>query len=167
MTLVVSDGTPLNILIRIAKIDLLPAFFETVVVPKSVVEEMSSPSTPAVVRSWLATAPPWLVVRTPTKAVDASERRHRGERDAIALALEIMADAILLDEFKARAHAQELGLITIGTVGILERAADAGLLKDLAVVYQQLRESDFHVSEHLLVESLERNLARKREIFGD
>lgn len=48
--LVVSDASPLNILLRIGHVDVLPALFMQVAIPTSVAEEMSRSATPAVVR---------------------------------------------------------------------------------------------------------------------
>jgi predicted nucleic acid-binding protein len=84
--------------------------------------------------------------------------RHRGERDAILLAMEINADAILLDEEKPRTQATALGLVVIDTVGVLERAADSGLIKDLKAVHDQIRQTDFRVSDAILTNSLKRHL---------
>ncbi len=80
----------------------------------------------------------------------------------ISLAREIHADAILLDEEKARAEALALGVAVIGTVGILQRAADQGLITDLKAVHDQLRDARFHVSEDILKASLARHLAFKQ-----
>ena len=76
---------------------MLAAIFKAVVVPASVAEEMSKPATPQIVRDWIAHPPPWLSVRAPTSAQPEGPLRHRGERDAIRLAQELRADAILLD----------------------------------------------------------------------
>lgn len=160
--LVVSDASPVNILIRIGQIDVLPRLFDAVVIPTSVAEEMSRPATPQVVRDWVASPPAWFSVRTPAVPVGPSQLRHRGERDAIALAQEFKADAILLDEEKPRAQAAALGLAVVGTVGILERAADRRFISDLGAVHVALQATDFHVSPALLANSLARHLARKQ-----
>ncbi len=117
--LVVSDASPINILIRIGQIEVLPVLFKSVVIPTSVAQEMSRPATPQVVRDWVAHPPAWFTVRMPHSPVSPTELRHRGERDAISLAQEIHADAILLDEEKPRAEARSLGFAVIGTIGIL------------------------------------------------
>src|SRR5947207_1464885 len=116
--LVVSDASPLNILVRLGQVNLLASLFQSVVVPASVAEEMSRDATPIIVRQWIAQPPPWLSVRMPSSPVPSTFLRHRGERDAICLAQELAADAILLDEDKPRAQATKLGLRVIGTVGI-------------------------------------------------
>lgn len=51
---VVSDTTPLNILIRIELIDLLPSLFGDVIVPPAVIAELRHVNTPSMIREWLA-----------------------------------------------------------------------------------------------------------------
>lgn len=160
--IVVSDASPINVLIRIGQIDVLPALFQSVVIPTAVAEEMTRPATPQMVRDWMAHPPAWFSIRAPHTTVNPTMLRHRGERDAISLAQEIHADALLLDEEKARAEALALGVAVIGTAGVLQRAADQGLIADLKAVHDLLRQAKFHVSEKILNESLARHLAFKQ-----
>ena len=160
--LVVSDASPINILIRLGRDNLLTLLFHSVVIPSSVAEEMSRSGTPEIVRNWMAHAPAWLSIQVPTNPVPGVELRHRGERDAIELARELNADAILLDEDKPRMQAIKLGLRVIGTVGILELAANKGHIRDLEAVHDQLRHTDFYISQKVLNDSLARHLAHKR-----
>ncbi len=164
--LVVSDASPVNVLIRIGQINVLPILFKAVVVPTSVAEEMSRAATPQIVRDWLDRPPPWFSVREPSSAMPPSIRRHRGERDAINLAREIHADALLLDEERARTEALALGVAVVGTVGVLQRAADQGLIADLKAVHDQLRQIRFRVDERILNDSLSRHLASRQARAG-
>src|ERR1700676_77405 len=157
--LVVSDASPVNILIRIGQMDVLPALFQSVVVPTSVAEEMTRPSTPQMVRAWMTNPPAWFTVRSPLSPTSLTQLRHRGERDAISLAQEIRADALLLDEEKARIQALSLGVAVIGTIGVLQRAADQGLISDLKAVHDMLRKTNFRVSDKILNDSLARHLS--------
>jgi len=158
--LVVSDSSPLNILVRVEQIQVLPKLFSSVIIPKAVADELSKPTTPEAVRFWLASAPSWLSVLQPKNAVDPSKTRHRGERDAIALAIEIKADAILLDEPKPRRDAAKENLLVVGTIGVLERAANDRLVDDLESIYQHIKATDFRIDHALLDESLKRHLLR-------
>jgi predicted nucleic acid-binding protein len=142
--------------------DVLPRLFKAVVVPTSVAEEMSQPTTPQVVREWIAHPPTWLSIRNPLSAQPQTSPRHRGERDAIVLAQELKADAILLDEDKPRAQATRLGLRVIGTVGVLEQAANRGLIESLRAVHDEMRKTDFYINDDILNNSLARHLAYKQ-----
>ena len=74
---------------------------------------------------------------------------HPGEASAISLALEVHADLLLIDEALGRKAAVVRGIHITGTVGIIEQAADRGLL-DLKEAFAQLKETDFWISSELL-----------------
>jgi predicted nucleic acid-binding protein len=97
----VSDTSPLNYLVLIDSIHVLPALFEHVVVPRSVAHELSQENAPPLVRSWIESPPPWLQVMTPA-ASDLAIPLGSGERDAICLASELEAGLLLVDD-RARA----------------------------------------------------------------
>jgi predicted nucleic acid-binding protein len=141
--LVVADASPVNILVRIEQIGVLPRLFEQVIVPPAVVRELTHAKTPEMVRQWMGSAPTWLQMRTP-KVIDATTNVHLGEREAIALAKELRAEFLLVDDRKARLAARALGLRIAGTVAVLERAASRGLL-DLREAVVRLRSTDFSV----------------------
>ncbi len=71
-----------------------------------------------------------------------------GEQEAICLAGEVKAVAILMDDRKGRAEAVRCGLRVVGTVGLLE-AAGRGLL-DFAAVIQRLRQTNARLDEELI-----------------
>jgi uncharacterized protein len=85
--------------------------------------------TPQLVRSWAANLPEWIEV-SPVRPIDDAglSRLHVGERDAIALALSIHADAVLLDERHGRQVAENRGLKLIGTLAVLVTAHERGLI---------------------------------------
>lgn len=159
MTLVVSDNSPLNILIRIDQAELLPNLFQQVVIPPEVVKEMSHPKAPAEVRSFIALPPSWLSIQTPTTRLPL-DHLDAGEAAAISLAAELGAP-LLIDELDGRNEAQARGLTVIGAIGVLERAANKGLIVDLADVHTRIRALRFHVSETILQTSLARHLISK------
>lgn len=63
------------------------------------------------------------------------------------------ADFLIIDEKAGRKIAAREKVQTIGTIGVLEIAADAGLI-DLATTFDQLKLLKFHVSQRLLDERL-------------
>ena len=79
-----------------------------------------------------------------------------GESAAIHLAKESKADFVLMDDADGRRIACSIGLSVIGTVGLLERAAEMNWL-DLEDVFLKLKlETTFRVSDQFLGERLER-----------
>jgi len=100
--IVVADTTPLNYLMLIGEIELLPQLFGWVLIPFAVFEELNQAETPGAVRNWMANPPPWLEVRIlRSRPADALDYLDQGEREAIALAEETHADRLLIDETEA------------------------------------------------------------------
>lgn len=102
--------------------------------------------------------PAWIGIRDP-RSVHASIARNptldAGEAEALALALEIHADAVLMDERSGRTLAVELGLIPIGVFGILVRAKQSGHLATVAPVMEDLLvKARFRASPELVREVL-------------
>jgi uncharacterized protein len=117
---VICNATPLINFAAIARLDILPAIFERIIIPQAVYDETTGsgfPGTPFVLQ---AIASGWLQVRpVATIAPIIPVELDDGEREAIALAIEIAERGILLDEREARQIAQRLGLQVMGTLGIL------------------------------------------------
>lgn len=119
---IVSDASPLIAFSQIGRLDLLRQLFGTMVVPPIVARE-AEPSLPAL--------PAWIEVRplADPRGLDPSLfALDGGERDAIALAIELSADWIVLDDLPARKTAEALGLRVIGSAGVVLRAKDRDLL---------------------------------------
>lgn len=147
--IVVSDTTPINILAQIGLLDLLPTLFGSVIITPAVVRELSHEHTPEVVRAFLDSPPEWISVRAPTKILDAQLPRGAGEKEAISLAIELHADILLADDWRARQAAKRLGLAVMGPVGLLGQAGKRGLINlDDAVV--KLQGTNFHLTDELL-----------------
>jgi predicted nucleic acid-binding protein len=143
----------------IGAIDILAPLYGRVVVPQAVYEELQHARTPQVVRAWMASPPPWIERRHPQQQVHLS-RLGRGEQEAIALAEELHADLVLMDDEDGRIEAERRAMAVVGTLGVLERAAERGLI-DLALVLAQLQATNFYVDEALMQEALARDTARK------
>ena len=143
MRIVVADTGPLNYLVLIGHINLLPALFEKVIVPTVVYRELTSPRAPLPVRLWLASNPLWLELHNetlddepPILTLDA------GEAQAIQLAILLQADLLLIDDRKGVKVAQAKGLRVTGTLGLLDLAADHNLV-DFEEAIQQLELTNF------------------------
>lgn len=125
--IVVSDTSPLRYLILVRAIDVLPALLGEVLIPPAVAAELMHAKTPAAVRDWFQSPPPWVKFQAPRR-VDAIARLGPGEQEAIALALELDADRLLIDDNAGKQAAKRLGLNAIGTLAILDLADKQGLL---------------------------------------
>lgn len=149
MTVIIADTSPLHYLALIGESHILPALFGAVIIPQKVLSELNQLTTPAAVKSFATSLPPWLEVRTVTLAIDSSlDDLDPGEREAITLALELNADTLLIDDNAGRNAAQIRGLAIMGTLRVLYDAAVFGLC-DLEQAYDKMRQTNFHASEAL------------------
>lgn len=150
--IVIADTSPLSYLIRIGELAILPKLYQRVIVPLMVCDELKRPGAPVEVREWIAQPPDWLDIRIPFLQADAElveADLDEGERDAILLAQELGADALIIDDMSGRKEAQRRNLHFIGTLGVLRTAADAGLL-DFRKAVEHLRETNFYVAQAVI-----------------
>ncbi len=157
--LVVADATPLNILLRIQRIGVLEHLFHRIVLPPEVLSELTHENTPVEVRTYMASLPAWMSVQH-ARSVRAIPPLDAGEAAAICLAQEIHADALLMDERAGRRVAAREGLLVIGTLGVLERAADRELIV-LADALKQLEQTDFRIDPDFVRQAIRRDEKRR------
>jgi predicted nucleic acid-binding protein len=154
--IVVADTSPINYLLLIGHIDLLPRLYGRVVVPTSVALELSDADAPAVVKSWIESRPDWIDISEANTHNDSLDFLDRGERDGIALAQAIHADVILLDDLEARREAQIRKLYVTGTLGVLRDSAENGWI-NFSEAVAKLRSTNFRASPSLISRLLEQN----------
>lgn len=146
--LVVSDTSPLNYLILVDAVTVLPVIFKEVCIPPAVLTELSDLRGPVQVRDWAANPPAWLMVRA-ARHIDAIHGLHLGETEAIALAEELRAEALLVDEREATLVATQRGIRVVGTLGVLSTAVAAGLL-DAHQIADRLHRTNFRAPRELI-----------------
>ncbi|MGB3291580.1 MAG: DUF3368 domain-containing protein [Phormidesmis sp.] len=150
--IVISDTSPVNNLAAIGQLSLLQQLYETLIIPEAVYEELIGPPPEAGAEE--ARNSNWIQVQSATdraivKAL-MSKRLHIGESEAIALALEIGADQVLVDDKSARNAAEDAGLRVTGIVGILIEAKSQGLISEIRPLLDLLRSPvNFWISESL------------------
>jgi len=160
---IVADTGPLQYLVLIGEIDLLPRLFGAVAIPIAVQAEMLHPGAPEAVRSWAGAPPHWLTIAPGPKGGRAGlPRRGVGERAAIALALASGVELILMDDRAGVAAALAQGLSVIGTLGVLIRGARRGMV-DLDVAFARLRGTNFRHPRNLLATLLAEERKRRGE----
>lgn len=140
---VVSNSSPLIALVRIGRLDLVPTILQSVLIPPAVARE---------IRPSIAVLPHWMDVRAPSGSPSMLTSRGRlgeGEWEAIALAVELGAGAILIDDRPARQLAEAAGLKVIGTLGLLLEAKRAGHIGTVRVELDKLVVTSFFLSPQL------------------
>lgn len=140
MIVVVSDTSPITSLAAIAQLDLLHQLYQRVIIPQAVYDEMVNLAN-AVPGAIEVQTLPWIETRQAsnrTLVIELQEELDAGESEAIALALEIQADRLLIDENPGRAAASRLGLKFTGVLGILLLAKRRGLISLVKPVMDDL-----------------------------
>jgi predicted nucleic acid-binding protein len=95
--IVIADSSPLHYFILLEHVELLQRLYGRVIVPDAVVRELQAQKTPDAVRQWMSAPPDWLESRQVSVPADlALAKLDAGEREAIALAEALQADALLL-----------------------------------------------------------------------
>ena len=155
--IIVSNTSPINYLILIGHINLLPKMFKQIIIPQEVYNELSDAAAPLPVQTWIATPPDWLKVQSINQPSDAIvDLLDPGERAAILIAQELNADLLLLDDMKARHTAMDRGFAITGILGILDQAATMKLI-DVPAAIQSLQNTSFWASDSLLQRLLDKH----------
>lgn len=156
--IVVSDTSPINYLVLIGQINLLPELFQQIIIPQAVQAELSDALAPLPIRTWIAVLPDWLKIQPVSQQSDEMlDLLDPGERAAILLAQELKADLLLLDDMKARSTAISKGFAITGILGILDQAAAMKLI-DLPITIQSLQNTSFWASSSLLQRLLDKHI---------
>lgn len=158
MRVVVADTSPVNYLILIGCIDLLPRLYQRIVIPQEVLDELSALATPTQVAVWVRSLPEWIEVRQ--RPFGAAARKEiealgldAGEQAAIEVALAEPGSLLLIDESAGRAAAAQFGINHTGTLGVLVAASREGLV-DLKSALDHLQRTNFRASQLLLAKLL-------------
>jgi hypothetical protein len=124
--------------------DLLATLFGEVVIPKAVEAEL---------RRTHPVLPDWLQVRAlknQAKAAHYAQDVDRGEAEAIALAEELRADHLLIDERKGRRLAQQQGVPVVGLLGVVLMAKRAGFIPSARSLLNRLdQEAGMYLTDDL------------------
>jgi hypothetical protein len=147
--LIVSDASPLIALARIGQLDLCKLFFDVVVIPVAVHDEIDASP-----RGFEGARPDWIQVQSVRDAAAAGDLLRdldRGEAEAIVLAEELQA-FLLIDESGGRRFALARGLQITGTLGVLLAAKLAGHIESLTAMLELLEDEGFHMSARLVAD---------------
>lgn len=154
--IVVADTSPINYLLLIGQIDLLPQLFQKIIIPEAVRDEMLDLGAPIVLQQWIAQPPNWLNIQAVSAIAADLSTLDPGEQAAITLAQTLPADLLIIDERLGRRLAADLGVPVIGTLGILDAAASQGLV-ELSDAIIRLRQTNFRISRRIIQTLLENN----------
>jgi len=139
-------------LAAVGMLDLLRQQFEEVLIPAAVVDELKLDTDyPGTDEIRGAISVGWLrQVNLEDDRVARALRRELddGEAEAIALALQLKIQSILMDERDGRSVAKSMGLVPIGVIGVLVRAKQSGSIDSVKAALNKLKnEAGFYITE--------------------
>jgi uncharacterized protein len=150
--IIVSDTSPINNLAAIDQLHLLHQLYGTVLIPEAVYRELTDPSFPVAGSTEVQTFD-WIQTRAvrDRRIVEAlSNELDVGEAEAIALAVEIQADRVLIDERRGRLVAARFNLRYTGILGILVEAKSQDLIVEIKPLLDALvNQAKFWVAKPL------------------
>ena len=155
---IVSNTSPISNLAQVSHIDLLQKFYKTVLIPTVVYDELlDSRAGEKIIKAVQSAS--WLEVQLVQNQKLVGELRNilnLGEAEAIALAVEVNATRLLIDERLGRQEASVRGLRITGVFGILLTAKQQGLITAVKPVVDDLiAQANFRVSSQLYTNVLE------------
>ncbi|MDO8368502.1 MAG: DUF3368 domain-containing protein [Saprospiraceae bacterium] len=135
--IVVSDTSPVTNLIQLGQLQLLHQIFGVVILPESVFEELCQVPEQKTILEQQG----WIFIQKPSDTAWVEILKlelDRGEAEAIALAVELKAAALIIDERQGRNKAESVGLKIIGLLGILLEAKSKGLILSVRPLIDEL-----------------------------
>lgn len=147
---VVSNTTPLITLAGLGKLGLLKDLYGEVLVPEAVVREVEAGRGQGFYAD-LGRLPWFKTGRIQDRSVMAYLLKDldEGEAEVIALAGETKADLLIIDERVGRGYAQMMGFDCTGSLGILMKAKEKGLIPEVKPLLMQMRENGIWLSDTL------------------
>lgn len=156
--IVVSDASPLINLARISELSLLRKLYGALIIPQAVWQEVvvSGAGQPG---AETIEAASWIEARSVRNEHLVRALRQdldAGEAEAIALALEVEADLLIMDERAGRETARHLDVRVLGLIGVLTEAKRSGLIDAVKSRLDALRDlAGFRVSQPLYARVLQ------------
>ena len=154
MLKVVSNTTPIISLLKLSQLDILKKLYSEISIPFAVFQEIEAGKNKVYYQD--LSKIDWInIVNIQDKqALKYFLDLDDGESEAIILATEKGADLIIIDEKLGRFHAKHADLKVTGTIGILIKAKNQGIISELKPLLYELTEKDVWISEKLIGEIL-------------
>lgn len=152
---VVSNTTPIIALLKINKLSILKELYRTIYIPYAVYSEIEEGKNKFYYRD--LNSEPWIII----EEIDDDQIKEilldldKGEAEAIVLAREINAGLILMDEKAGRQYAKQLKLSVSGTIGILLKAKENGLIESVKACLLELIDKGIYIKQSLLNKALQ------------
>jgi predicted nucleic acid-binding protein len=150
--IIVSDTSPITNLALIGQLTILQQLYGIIVIPQAVAEEIAA-AIPRLINSPDILHFDWIQIMQVTDEMLVTSLQlelDAGEAQAIALAIELKAELLLVDERRGRTIAARLNLSIIGLLGVLIEAKHRGLLATVKPLLDDLiAKAGFWISHEL------------------
>jgi uncharacterized protein len=149
--ILVLDASPLITLARIGSLEILCRLADQIVIPEAVYAECVTRASDRFGSANIARAD-WIVrkqVEHPDHVMRLRSRLGLGEAEAIVLAQEIRADAVVLDDATARQVADQEGCRVVGLLGLLVDGKRRGLPPAVKPLVDAMRTAGFFIGDQL------------------
>lgn len=156
--IIISDTSPISNLLKIGQLPLLQQLYGTVLIPQRVYAEICALEKLGVDITLIQSAD-WINVQPASDqalVATLSVELDPGEAEAIALAISIQADRLLIDERLGRTVAQRYGLRITGLLGVLVAAKKENFISELKPILDELiTQAKFRVHPDLYAQILQ------------
>ena len=154
--IVISNTSPISNLAAIGQLDLLRQLYQEVVIPQAVQDELLAdngihPCAVIQTQNWIKLRA--VANRALVTALQAE--LDEGEAETIALAIEMSASLVLMDERIGRVVAGRFNLRVIGLLGVLIEARQSGLVSEIKPLLNALIQAGFWISQDLFTRVLQ------------
>ena len=154
MRKVISNTTPILSLLKINKLEILKELYGQVIIPNAVYQEIEEGKHKEFYKDLKKID--WLIIKD---IKDPNSREYfvdldDGEAEVLILAKELNADLVILDEILGRRYAKVLEFNLTGTLGVLLKAKEKGIIKSLKELLTELTEKGSWLNPKLIKEVL-------------
>jgi len=146
---IISDTSCFIILANISELELLHKVYGQIVTTVDIATEYGE-----VLPEWVEV----VTVKDKYRQQLLEMQIDKGESSAIALALETPDSTIILDDYKARKIANQLGLIFTGTIGVIIKAKLNGIIPSIKPLLEKIKQTDFRISAEIELQALKEAL---------
>ena len=147
--IIVSDTSTITNLLQISRLDILKSLYGNIVIPPGVRRELyriEGQKTAIEKLDWIITEYP----HDQQLIAELLEDLELGESEAIALAVELDAEYLIIDEYKGRAIAEKRGIKIVGLLGILIAAKTGGHIESVRPLIEKIRSNGFRLNSSLV-----------------
>ena len=148
---VVLNATPIISLNAIGRLDLLEKLYNKIYIPQAVYEEVCVDGDEVIDKNNLLSFPKFSIERISNNDAKKyfSASLHKGEVETMILASELGVDLCIIDDQVARNHAKFLGLKVTGTLGVLVKSKEKGIVESVTPLMDTLIQRGIYVSNKL------------------